>query len=65
MPVVVGAPDGESFKEEGSEPEGDWKMNEEWMNVEHGFQAGEHVDLLRIAGRFSRRLRVMQSEDVR
>jgi len=44
--VVVGAPDGESFEEKRGEPEGDWKMYEERMDVEHGFQAGEHVSLL-------------------
>ena len=42
MPVVIGAPDGERFEEKGGKPEGDWKMNEERMNVEHGLQAGEH-----------------------
>ena len=46
VPVVIGAPDGESFKEERGEPECDWKMNEERVDVEHGFQAGEHVGLL-------------------
>jgi hypothetical protein len=45
--VVIGAPDGESFKEKGSEPECDGKMDEERMDVEHGFQAGEHGSLLR------------------
>lgn len=35
--IVIGAPDGENFKEKRGEPECDWKMNEERVNVEHGF----------------------------
>jgi hypothetical protein len=56
MPVVIGAPNGEGREKESGEPESDWKMNEERMDVEHGFQAGEHAGLLRkLVGRFWRR----------
>jgi len=41
--VVIGTPDGERFEEKSREPEGDGEMNEERVDVEHGFQAGEHV----------------------
>jgi len=35
--IVAGAPDGEDFKQERAEPESDWEMYEERMDVEHGF----------------------------
>jgi hypothetical protein len=35
--IVIGAPHGEYFKQKRAEPECDWEMHEERVDIEHGF----------------------------